>query len=374
METITFHCKVITPMFLAGADGQTPELRAPSIKGAMRFWWRAMNGHRGESYMRSHEEELFGGVTKNGARRSKVILRVEEKIVKTGRLPRTQDDKIKNPGIHYLWYTIPMNNDRAGMWEGDFTVQLSSFEGVAIEEAAFSFWMLANFGGLGTRSRRGAGSFKIEQLTYSTYSGNFEFVQLKTEPLTEYLRRNIAILASKYGFERRFAPTSPTPFPILQNTQIYVLQEGQGAALAAVEKIGASFQEFRERLQPDYNEVKNYIVDGTASRQVQRAEFGLPLSFRYTSLNNAGADIKTTRKEIDRSASSMIIHISESNGRYYIVVTNFASVLLPDNVNLKVVTPRRNPNQYSQQRPAIVNQPYQGIKETFLATLKADIL
>jgi len=32
-------------MFLAGADGVTPELRAPSIKGAMRFWWRACNGH-----------------------------------------------------------------------------------------------------------------------------------------------------------------------------------------------------------------------------------------------------------------------------------------------------------------------------------------
>jgi CRISPR-associated protein Cmr1 len=31
METITFTCKIITPMFLAGADGQTPELRAASI-------------------------------------------------------------------------------------------------------------------------------------------------------------------------------------------------------------------------------------------------------------------------------------------------------------------------------------------------------
>lgn len=327
--------------------------------------------------MRSHEEELFGGVTKNGARRSKVILRVEEKIVKTGRLPRTQDDKIQNPGIHYLWYTIPMNNDRAGMWEGDFTVHLSCFESVALEEAAFSFWMLANFGGLGTRSRRGAGSFKIEHLTYSNYAGNFEFVQLNTEPLTEYLRRNIALLASKYGFERRFSPTSPTPFPVLQNTQIYVSQEGHGSALAAVERIGASFQKFRERLQPDYNEVKNYIESGRVPRQVQRAEFGLPLSFRYTSLDKygkAGADIKTTRKEIDRSASSMIIHISESNGRYYVVVTNFASVLLPDNVNLKVITPRKNSPQYSQRIPAIVNQPHQGIKETFLDTLKADIV
>lgn len=45
METLTFTCKIITPMFLAGADGQTPELRAASIKGALRFWWRACHGH-----------------------------------------------------------------------------------------------------------------------------------------------------------------------------------------------------------------------------------------------------------------------------------------------------------------------------------------
>ncbi len=43
MRSITFECETITPMFLARADGKTPELRPPSIKGLMRFWWRAMN-------------------------------------------------------------------------------------------------------------------------------------------------------------------------------------------------------------------------------------------------------------------------------------------------------------------------------------------
>jgi len=33
---------MITPLFMAGADGKTPELRPPSFKGMMRFWWRAM--------------------------------------------------------------------------------------------------------------------------------------------------------------------------------------------------------------------------------------------------------------------------------------------------------------------------------------------
>ncbi len=45
METIKFECEIITPMFLGGADGKSAELRAPTINGALRFWWRAMNGH-----------------------------------------------------------------------------------------------------------------------------------------------------------------------------------------------------------------------------------------------------------------------------------------------------------------------------------------
>lgn len=35
MNTITFKCETVTPMFMAGADGKEPELRAPSIKGVL---------------------------------------------------------------------------------------------------------------------------------------------------------------------------------------------------------------------------------------------------------------------------------------------------------------------------------------------------
>ena len=78
MQTITFECEVITPMFMAGADGTTPELRAPSIKGALRFWWRAMNGHLTLEAMRKAEGEIFGDTTQ----RSSIILYPLE-IIKT---------------------------------------------------------------------------------------------------------------------------------------------------------------------------------------------------------------------------------------------------------------------------------------------------
>jgi CRISPR-associated protein Cmr1 len=61
---ITFECEVITPMFLAGADGITPELRPPSIKGALRFWWRALNGHLPLEELKKMEGEIFGSTEK----------------------------------------------------------------------------------------------------------------------------------------------------------------------------------------------------------------------------------------------------------------------------------------------------------------------
>lgn len=44
MERLVVTLKTITPLFLGGAEpDKWAELRAPSIKGAMRFWYRAID-------------------------------------------------------------------------------------------------------------------------------------------------------------------------------------------------------------------------------------------------------------------------------------------------------------------------------------------
>ena len=42
VHSVIFKCRVVTPMFMAGADNETPELRPSEFKGMMRFWWRAI--------------------------------------------------------------------------------------------------------------------------------------------------------------------------------------------------------------------------------------------------------------------------------------------------------------------------------------------
>lgn len=153
MESITFHCKVITPMFLAGADGQTPELRAPSIKGAMRFWWRAMHGHLGVKELRKKEEAIFGGTNTGG--RSKVVIRVSQPY------NLDVDSSLLVPHKSFMRQDAIQEGQ-----EFDISLGLSrSTEGFSKKHLVALFKITCILGGFGKRVRRGMGSVMITGVT-----------------------------------------------------------------------------------------------------------------------------------------------------------------------------------------------------------------
>ncbi len=165
---MTFTCEVMTPMFLNGADGSKPELRAPSIKGALRFWWRAMNGHLPlkdikegnvvtQKGLQTVEGEIFGDTSK----RSQVIIIVREQpdesnIEPNALLPHKSNSsrppsyKIKTPIIIELKLVK--------------TVKVDETESFDIEALKKLFTAVCVLGGLGKRSRRGFGSVTIKQI------------------------------------------------------------------------------------------------------------------------------------------------------------------------------------------------------------------
>lgn len=151
MQTITFECEVVTPMFLTGADGSTPELRSPSIKGALRFWWRAMNGHLLLNEMREREALIFGSAEYG---RSKVIIRVSEDM--------KWDSRTKaSPTPHKPRFQ--KNAFREGQ---PFSVTLSLFKNdkFSYKEMMNLFLLTATLGGIGGRVRRGFGAFNIKRV------------------------------------------------------------------------------------------------------------------------------------------------------------------------------------------------------------------
>jgi len=161
MNSITFTCEVVTPMFLAGADGKTPELRPPSIKGAMRFWWRAMNGNMGIEKLREEEAKIFGGGGEE-AKRSSFHLRVLtgiRKMAKQGCQPlphHTGGNNCIACNANNNW--CKKSFEFQSITGDNFDVKISGVDLGMIENL---FVLTCVFGGFGKRSRRGFGSVKI---------------------------------------------------------------------------------------------------------------------------------------------------------------------------------------------------------------------
>lgn len=93
---LTANYRVVTPMFLSGADQTAAELRLPSFKGALRFWWRALAPARDVQQLRDVEDFLFGS-TRAGA--SRVRMRLVQTEIRTKRAqkfsPNTQSTSQK---------------------------------------------------------------------------------------------------------------------------------------------------------------------------------------------------------------------------------------------------------------------------------------
>jgi CRISPR-associated protein Cmr1 len=152
-------------MFLNGADGQTPELRAPSIKGAMRFWWRALNGHlplmdipdkqeKGKIMvkgLKSLETEIFGG-SGDTVQRSNVLIQV---ISEGGQPMYRERDLVPHK---------PFMKGNAFNEGTSFDVKLTlrkESEFFKKEHLKDLFMLTCYLGGLGKRVRRGMGSVDI---------------------------------------------------------------------------------------------------------------------------------------------------------------------------------------------------------------------
>lgn len=164
---LTAKYRVVTPMFLSGADQNHAELRLPSFKGVLRFWWRALAGERFGNdlqQLREAEDTLFGSI-RSGA--SRVSMRIGDKQIKT----QAQRKFAPNSWQSYIGYGLidkPEQTSRTCIQPNSyFTVQLgySRCEDDQCRSLRNALIALGLFGGLGSRSRNGWGSITLESLT-----------------------------------------------------------------------------------------------------------------------------------------------------------------------------------------------------------------
>ena len=161
-----FEVEVVTPMFLGGANVYEAELRTPSLKGMLRFWWRTTCGINDLEDLKKKESQIFGDTTQKAPFSVHVeSINNAQPVLKN--LPKGQTFPVKTYRvgiIDYLGFGLrdKKNYLRQHYPAGTKFKVVFIFSGEKLEtEIVDAFRSLVFFGGLGARSRNGFGSLAL---------------------------------------------------------------------------------------------------------------------------------------------------------------------------------------------------------------------
>lgn len=210
----TYHFELITPM--VGGDSESWKLdekapvRAQSIKGQLRFWWRTMQSETVPEKLLEKENALWGGTRGDGSRTQSPV----KIAVSNQRDIRVTDAELNEKGWALEGDTIPnyigfplaaarKTGPGVNIVERlKFDLQVSCPSACRKEVIdTLTLWTL--FGGVGARTRRGCGSVYCEGLmnSFQHVEDIRTFFDQWSEKKTElsYPRLSGASLAFKKG-------------------------------------------------------------------------------------------------------------------------------------------------------------------------------
>ena len=171
--------ELLTACFCAGVDPKSPELRAASIRGHLRFWTRVLHGTGNVEY------SLFGGI--KGKAHG-----YQDEGVASAIIVRVKTIASRPPSEQALCPHDPEKGRRASLPAGTlfelrwFERLAPSSERVKQFETVLLAWQL--LGGLGARVTRGAGS--VWPLEYAPTVADFE-ARVASLPLPGTVRARV---------------------------------------------------------------------------------------------------------------------------------------------------------------------------------------
>lgn len=187
MPEVIFTLRTLTPLFLAGADQSTAELRAPSLRGLMRYWQRALVGGLAPlATVREVESAVFGATDRGSAVSVRVSACSQQPVAFNEPISVHTGGIRRSTGKGYLLWTmaksgcVERENYKAARWYfptgTTFRVTLAArgTDTTRLDQAVMAFWLLTHLGGVGSRSRRCAGSLAV-QAVEGTYPGSGPF-------------------------------------------------------------------------------------------------------------------------------------------------------------------------------------------------------
>lgn len=350
--------RIVTPLFMSGSNKSKSELRVPSIKGMLRFWYRALALGRLGTISKVQEEEarIFGSAGNDvGQARVHLRLKLPDDVVQyKDPILKYADGEPVGPGARYLGYGIveAVQSKKRNTKEGQILRSCLKypFEGVlsllirngtrrddikSIESAAIAMGL---FGGLGSRSRKGYGSFNLVELKLG------EEILYKMPRDAEDLRLKIGSFFQDHNI---IAYSGLPPYTAFSDLTRIDIVDRSTDPLRLLNSVGEAMQMYRswgrggkvngkdaERNFKDDHDLALEAIKTRVDTHPRRVAFGLPQNYYFSSYQEK-VDVKPAK--LERRASPLFIHIQElSNKQYAAVTTIMPSDFLPPDEKIKV--------------------------------------
>jgi CRISPR-associated protein Cmr1 len=381
MKTFNVYCKVITPLFMGGANQQA-ELRTQSINGLLRWWFRVAGGSIED------EKRIFGwaGETSNQGLVRIFIKDFDELQKEKFSKEFDNEGKVRQDrGINYIGFSLDQRfNERQDRPRREYIKENQTFEikisfhPKANEEDIKKFfcalWLAFNLGNFGSRSRRGFGSIKIEEDIQGQFPNNFNLQFKPQNPIDEWLKNQLDYIKNlKFWQGRNEIPYLFDNFEIYQIqkdkvskwqewiAQVQVQEGRQGRYLKnswggnnvnnwkdLLDFMGFLLMAYRSYRMPDYDSAKKILQGSRVNNPTfERAIFGIPLNFYFSSLKKGDMLHLKLGNDTLRRASPLMIKIIQSESGYEGLFIVMKSTFMPVNSrlvfsNMRVNLPEKN--------------------------------
>ena len=358
MNEYIFQAEVVSPLFVGGAN-QEPDFSASSLKGALRFWFRALKGAILYSSGNDHnqvveklsesEANIFGSTSKAGS----VFIDVEP--IKANTEPFQMEVKgRKEYSLIYAGYGLQGQrgtDPRKGFKTGStFNVRFLFSQKNEKNEKLFldSLFLLSVFGNLGARSSRGFGS-----VMFTKFSGTGSYPTLNPGPLNQAIEKALSAIISDHNIKKPgVQPGFPTISPAYFNYKVYGERQPE-AAYSILTDFGKRLRKFREdKNSPAQRNGVFHSYDYKAVKLKKTADandniFGIPRNFQFSDHSRDEIEIS---HGYERRNSPLKLKLIKSNNKLYPVIVLFQSDFLPSGATLSVKNTkhRLNPPQFSR--------------------------
>lgn len=262
----TYTLEIITPCFCAGADQSKAEIRAASIRGQLRWWFRVLGGFKSLAFQSVQEQEtfIFGSAANDEGAAGILRLQIDATRLVSNKKDGQQLGHANFSDPAFLTFPI-QSREKNRQKTSDASrgvIETGKFDLTVISRASASFALdihallvvFGNLGSLGFRARRAMGAVSLAEQSGMSF-----------EKALSRLQNPANLLIKKLP-----AKSSKDAISVL------------GGWLKSCRAHGRSGQNQKEQKSPYFKYAQNdhdigYSLPGTQPKAAYRAALGLPI-------------------------------------------------------------------------------------------------